>query len=280
MTWIDALSRQLSGRARGPAPWLIAICQPRLSGRGVLSTRRAFLQSSAAVRRRRFAGSAARRAGMGRRAQALSDRDARCSPRSERMLAFPVSLTPGLKKTELNQVSRYKEFGYGEWSFGSGLPIVQRTDLMPAGYQKPASAAKTRLLEFFSILRRPHHRQGSAQPADRVPAERAGGGQQHLDLFAGDAVFDPGARRRRADRQRSAPARPVRLRHRARRRLQQHLVQRAALVHRRDRRQADRAELGRASRRRQHRLPDAVPGRRPRQDDLPGTRCSATTIIS
>ncbi len=40
------------------------------------------------------------------------------------MLAFPMSMTPGLKKTELKQVSRYKEFGYGEWSFGSGLPVI------------------------------------------------------------------------------------------------------------------------------------------------------------
>jgi len=69
----------------------------------------------------------------------------------QRMLAFPPSIGPGLKKSELHQVWRYQEFGYGEWSYGAGLPVVPRTDLMPAGYAKPAAGASTRLLRFFSF---------------------------------------------------------------------------------------------------------------------------------
>ena len=69
----------------------------------------------------------------------------------ERMLAFPKTLTPGLEKQELPQISRYAEFGYGEWSFGSGLPVSKRLDLMPTGYVQPADLEKSRLLRFFSF---------------------------------------------------------------------------------------------------------------------------------
>ena len=33
----------------------------------------------------------------------------------------------------------------------SGLPVMQRIDLMPAGYKKPAGAAQARLIRFFSF---------------------------------------------------------------------------------------------------------------------------------
>jgi len=119
-------------------------------GRGVQATRRTFLQSSAA-----FVGAMSLGAPLGAPAWGRELRrypiETPAVTTQQRMLAFPVSVTPGLKKTELNQVARYKEFGYGEWTYGSGLPIVPRTDLMPAGYRKPDNAAKTRLLKFFSI---------------------------------------------------------------------------------------------------------------------------------
>jgi metallophosphoesterase (TIGR03768 family) len=67
------------------------------------------------------------------------------------MISFPRTLTPGLDKKELSQVSRYDEFGYGKWSFGSGLPVMERPDLMPAGYQRPADNHTIRLLRFFSF---------------------------------------------------------------------------------------------------------------------------------
>jgi len=112
----------------------------------MLSTRRAFLQSSAA-----FIGAASLGAPAWGRELRRYPIETPAVTTQQRMLAFPATLTPGLAKTELHQVPRYKEFGYGEWSFGSGLPIMTRTDLMPAGYQKPASAARTRLIKFFSF---------------------------------------------------------------------------------------------------------------------------------
>ncbi|MCW5713461.1 MAG: TIGR03768 family metallophosphoesterase [Bauldia sp.] len=69
----------------------------------------------------------------------------------ERMLAFPQTLTPSLEKYELPDVSGYGHFGYGEYSFGSGLPVMERLDLMPAGYVRPVNAEKTRLLRFFAF---------------------------------------------------------------------------------------------------------------------------------
>ena len=67
------------------------------------------------------------------------------------MLAFPPTLTPGLEKNELHKVSRYGEFGYGEWTFGSGLPVVERLDLFPQGYVRPGNLEKERLIRFFSF---------------------------------------------------------------------------------------------------------------------------------
>lgn len=69
----------------------------------------------------------------------------------ERMLSFPQSFAPGLQKNELHQISRYADFGYGDWAFGSGLPVRQRLDLMPEGHVPPADAEKRRLLRFFSF---------------------------------------------------------------------------------------------------------------------------------
>lgn len=69
----------------------------------------------------------------------------------ERMLSYPQTLEPGLKMDQLDQVSRFGEFGYGEWSYGAGLPVMERLDLMPAGYERPKAADRTRLSRFFAF---------------------------------------------------------------------------------------------------------------------------------
>ena len=69
-----------------------------------------------------------------------------------RMLAFPKSVpAPGLAPAQLSQVARYAELGYGNWTFGAGLPMVQRTDLMPAQYGDALPRRNRRLLRFFAI---------------------------------------------------------------------------------------------------------------------------------
>ena len=76
----------------------------------------------------------------------------------DRMIKFPIpsaGLSPNggqaLQKYQLNQIQQYDTLGYGAWSFGAPLPIVQRTDLMPDGYSQPTPARITRLLNFFSF---------------------------------------------------------------------------------------------------------------------------------
>ncbi len=69
----------------------------------------------------------------------------------DRMLSFPLTISPVLAPAELNQVARFAELGYGEWSFGAGLPVMERLDLMPAGYVRPDDNAKTRLGRFFTF---------------------------------------------------------------------------------------------------------------------------------
>ena len=75
------------------------------------------------------------------------------------MLRFPLPVQPpgpnsttGLYKTELDQVTSYGNFdpAYGAWTYSSeGLPVVPRTDLMPAGY---APGPLPRILQFASFF--------------------------------------------------------------------------------------------------------------------------------
>ena len=51
----------------------------------------------------------------------------------------------------LYEVSKYKQYGYGNWTFGGPLKAVTRTDIMPALYDASVVAKKTKLLNFFTI---------------------------------------------------------------------------------------------------------------------------------
>ena len=70
----------------------------------------------------------------------------------DRMLAFDAQATPGgLPIPQMRQVAQYGPLGYGNWTWGSGLPAEKRTELMPVGYIPPSLATSTRLLHFFTI---------------------------------------------------------------------------------------------------------------------------------
>ena len=77
--------------------------------------------------------------------------DAQVLTTVDRMIAFPKSITPGLAKSELDQTARYRELGYGEWTFGAGLPIVPRADLMAAGYAGALPGKLASLIHFFAF---------------------------------------------------------------------------------------------------------------------------------
>lgn len=66
------------------------------------------------------------------------------------MISFPKTL-PGLSMPELDDVERYEEFGYGQWTWGSPLPLVARKDLLPATAANHSPKNKTRLARFFTI---------------------------------------------------------------------------------------------------------------------------------
>jgi metallophosphoesterase (TIGR03768 family) len=51
----------------------------------------------------------------------------------------------------LSEVSKYSQYGYGNWNYGSGLPYDRRLDIMPATYSGSAVTKKTKLLNFFTI---------------------------------------------------------------------------------------------------------------------------------
>lgn len=66
------------------------------------------------------------------------------------MISFPKTL-PGLSKAQLNEVEQYSKFSYGNWTIGSPLPLLPRTDIMPATYSNPSPARKTKFINFFTF---------------------------------------------------------------------------------------------------------------------------------
>ena len=76
--------------------------------------------------------------------------DSKVATTAQRMISFPVNLS-SLAKTDLDKVSRYSALGYGNWTFGAGLPEVQRTDTMRAGYGNPSPARSRKFLNFFTF---------------------------------------------------------------------------------------------------------------------------------
>jgi hypothetical protein len=49
------------------------------------------------------------------------------------------------------EISKYSQYGYGNWTYGPGLPYDKRLDIMPAAYSGSSVAKKTKLLNFFTI---------------------------------------------------------------------------------------------------------------------------------
>jgi metallophosphoesterase (TIGR03768 family) len=56
-----------------------------------------------------------------------------------------------LQPIELQQVEKYEQYSYGSYRFGDALPLEQRTDLMPKGYESTKASKNQRLLRFFTI---------------------------------------------------------------------------------------------------------------------------------
>jgi metallophosphoesterase (TIGR03768 family) len=64
------------------------------------------------------------------------------------------TVVPGTKPSvtiDLDEVSKYRRYGYGNWTFGDPLNSVTRTDIMPALYDGSAVTKKAKLLNFFTM---------------------------------------------------------------------------------------------------------------------------------
>jgi len=91
---------------------------------------------------------------------------------AERMISFPFTLadpapnklpldqqpppspngSKGLRITEVYKVSEYDSKGYGNWEYvDHALPIKQRADIMPEGYDPTSVAKTTKLLNFCTM---------------------------------------------------------------------------------------------------------------------------------
>ena len=66
------------------------------------------------------------------------------------MISFPKTL-PGLAKPQICEVEQYSKFGYGNWTVGSPLPLMPRTDIMPASYSNASSTRKKKFINFFTF---------------------------------------------------------------------------------------------------------------------------------
>ena len=68
-----------------------------------------------------------------------------------RKTIVPDAVPADAKKLFPYELSKYRENGYGKWTYGPGLDPVRRLDLMPATYDGASATAAARLLRFFAI---------------------------------------------------------------------------------------------------------------------------------
>ncbi len=64
------------------------------------------------------------------------------------------TISPGATPaTAINlwEIPKYSQYGYGNWTYGPGLPYDKRLDIMPVTYSGSALTKKTKLLNFFTI---------------------------------------------------------------------------------------------------------------------------------
>ena len=73
---------------------------------------------------------------------------------SEVFTTLQRTVVPGQKPSvaiRLDELSKYKKYGYGQWTTGEPLLTEKRTDLMGSAYDGASVTQKTKLLNFFTI---------------------------------------------------------------------------------------------------------------------------------
>ena len=63
----------------------------------------------------------------------------------------PDSIPSGSETVLPYEISKFKQNGYGNWSYGPGIDSIKRLDIMPTNYSGASFNNSTRLLNFFTI---------------------------------------------------------------------------------------------------------------------------------
>jgi metallophosphoesterase (TIGR03768 family) len=63
----------------------------------------------------------------------------------------PVPVPPNAENIYPYEVSKYKQNGYGDWNYGTGIDFVKRLDIMPSNYSGASANNTSSLLHFFTI---------------------------------------------------------------------------------------------------------------------------------
>ena len=63
----------------------------------------------------------------------------------------PDALPVGTPQIYPYEIAKYKDYGYGNWHYGKGLPYIKRLDIMAIDYSGTAVLKSTKLLNFFTI---------------------------------------------------------------------------------------------------------------------------------
>ncbi len=132
---------------------------------------------------------------------------------TERMLAFPytaASAAPAagqmpnpadppyspnggtaLTWDHLCNIPDYDSLGYGLWTFGCPLPIVQRTDIMETGYSAASVTKKRRLLNFFAMT--DVHLTDKEAPNQLIYLQQSNPGfaGQNSSIYSGVMMYTP-----------------------------------------------------------------------------------------
>jgi metallophosphoesterase (TIGR03768 family) len=84
-----------------------------------------------------------------------------------------VSIPPASPKLSPYEISKYAEYGYGNWEFGSGLPYQKRLDLLPSSYKETSATHTANLFNFFVMT--DIHITDEESPAQAIALYNQGG---------------------------------------------------------------------------------------------------------
>lgn len=109
--------------------------------------------------------------------------------------AFPASSPNGgtaLTWDQLCQIPDYDRLGYGKWIYVDWpLPLVQRTDIMPAGYTAASVTQKAKLMNFFAMTDIHITDKEAPNQLIRLQQSLPGYAGQNSSIYSGVMMYTP-----------------------------------------------------------------------------------------